>query len=313
MFYQTTPDSLVNTSSRTSEYSGYFPVTKKFDQTHRKLLEQKILWQQLLRRQAELKPKKAKLESRNSIWDTVKLSERFKKEEYQSQQTRIGLLRADAIHHAKEMALVEPVTRFSYSHTVTNNETIAGGYSEDLGFMMSTFAQDLAEKGLSASRASVESVSFERAKQMLTQIAIQIANNKSGETLSKQGVLITSFPDDTESGYHGVDSKHSWDKTETHHSFFYLLRVGKIETDQTGNVISFEINTTQYRAWPNIRQALRIHEQLGSPITEIDAPVPNLLFANLIHLDAKELEKIALELGITTHLEQEKKPLLMTA
>ncbi len=267
----------LQTEEKNKQTSLYY----KFDTAHKKLLEQKLL---LKTRLIELQSKKSfQLFSKNSIWDAVKLIDRFKKAEYHSLESKVELLRADAIHHAKEMALVEPVTRFSYWHTINKNQTKGDGYYEDLGLMLNTFCQDLVRKGFNASRASIETLTFERAKQALTQIAMNGTNN---------AVLITSFPDVKDVGYHGVDSKFDWDKPETHHSFFYLLRVGEIIRDNSNTVTSFEIKTTQYRAWPNARQAIQIHEQLGQSIIDFDAPIPNLLFANVIQLNPELLKNV---------------------
>ena len=270
------------------------------------LLEQRLFLQRAI--QETLKrsrsAKKGVFTSQNSIWDTIKLLDRFSKPEYQSTQAKLDLLRFDAIHHAKEMALVEPITRFSYWHTVNTNETYGDGYSEDLSFMLHTFAQDLADRGLNAARASIEAVSFEKAKRHLTKIAQQSVVSKENGLQSSQNqvvsiptvdsaILITSFPDDTESGYHGVDSKYNWDRPETHHSFFYLLQIGAIELE-AGAITRFEIKTTQYRAWPNTRQALKIHEQLKQPITVKpgESNTANLLFANLIEITSDRLTDI---------------------
>ncbi len=297
MLYQNTEK--VRGFSHKNYYS--FSSVTEIKQRHASLLRQKIVCRQRRKEQFYLlsKLEKNKLKSKNSIWDTVKLLERFQKPEYKSKQAKIELLRADAIHHAKEMALIEPITKFSYWHTVETNKTTGDGYFEDVGLMLNTFTQDIAQKGLNASRASIEAITFEKARHALTSIAIQAAQNDQ-QIPKSQGVLITSFPDETKSGYHGVDSKYNWDKPETHHSFFYLLRVGEIETNQAGVVIRFKIETTQYRSWPNARQALQTHQRLNSPITITNESVPNLLFANLIHLDTEKLKTISQKLGVHT-------------
>lgn len=256
--------------------------------------------------------------SKNSVWDTTKLLERFQKTEYHSKSAKIELLKADAIHHAKEMALVEPITTFSYWHTVNLNETLGDGYSEDLALMLNSFTQEIAKKGLSASRASIESLSFERAKHFLTQLAEHTIQQKTAHNYdtnqnfnSSQALLITSFPDEIASGYHGSDTKYDHTnphKPETHHSFFYLLTIDEIQTNDSGQMTGFRINTTQFRAWPNSFQALEFHKLLGQPIT-IDQndskqtnvhkeEIPNLLFANLISLNQEQLIKIAAKLNI---------------
>ncbi len=296
MYYPSSLDLNLHPFSQTVEKNRRFPFSTQLDTTYKRLLEQKLLLQSLFREQRTLK-KHSQLRSKNSIWDTVKLLERFKKPEYQSSESRAELLRADAIHHAKEMALVEPVTKFSYWHTIEKNKTTGDGYFEDLGFMLNTFAQDLAEKGLNASRASIEVVSFERAKKALTKIAINQTN---------EAILITSFPDSKDAGYHGVDSKFIWDKPETYHSFFYLLRVGEVIRDSTNAITAFEIKTTQYRAWPNARQAIQIHEQLGQAITNFDAPIPNLLFANLIQLNPDQLRIVLSKIEVPSDVTADK-------
>lgn len=290
MFYTANSTNFEKVANRYSYHldnqSDISRVIENSNRAHKRLLEQKLAWQQLLKKQeAGTKTKKPVFKSKNSIWDTVKLLERFKKPGYQSRASRVDLLKADALHHAKEMALIEPITRYSYWHTVANNETLGDGYSEDMGLMLNSFTQDLVKKGMGASRATIETITFEKARQELTQIALKKNHDEA--------ILITSFPDDTEAGYHGVDSKHNWDRSETHHSFFYLLQVGVVIFNDNGTIKQFEIKTTQYRAWPNVRQALEIQKQLGSPITTFDAPIPNLLFANLIHLNQEQLAYLA--------------------
>lgn len=304
---------------------------QKVEQAHNKLLEQRLFLQQLLAHNTSevrlaQKKKTPELKSKNSIWDVIKLTDRFKKSEYDSLQSREELLRFDAVHHAKEMALIEPVTRFSYWHTPKTNETLGDGYSEDISLMLNAFTQDLAQKGMDAARASIEALTFENAKEALSQIALTKLSNSKTElsidqinqtsldqsiNLSNQAVLITSFPDDEASGYHGVDSKYNWMNPETHHSFFYLLRVGKIKTNADGTLSEFEIHTTQYRMWPNAHRAIQLHELFGAPLTDQSLSpqdrldqlknenhsLPNLLFANLIHLDESALQKIAMKLG----------------
>lgn len=312
MFYTANSKNFEKVANRYSYHldnqSGISRVIENRNRAHRRLLEQKLAWQQLLKKQeAGTKTKKPVFKSKNSVWDTVKLLERFKKPECQSLESRVELLKADALHHAKEMALIEPITRYSYWHTVANNETLGDGYSEDMGLMLNSFAQDLVKKGMGASRATIETITFEKARQELTQIALK----KNHE----EAILITSFPDDAEAGYHGVDSKHNWDKPETHHSFFYLLQVGSVVTNQNGEVTKFEIHTTQYRAWPNARQAIELQKRLGSPLKTIDAPIPNLLFANLIHLNTEKLHAITSQLqssGPDDKLENELERLFKT-
>ncbi|GIK84483.1 MAG: hypothetical protein BroJett025_11050 [Patescibacteria group bacterium] len=292
MLYQPTVEHIPRFLPFQGERSFCPSLPERITSVHKQLLEQRLLFQQLVTEQLRKRKNKKKeaLHSKNSIWDAVKLAQRFQKPEYHTRQAKIDLLRFDAVHHAKEMALVEPVTTFSYWHTVENNQTLGDGYFEDMGLMLNTFTQDLAQNGFNANRASIESITFERAKNILTKIAT---------TGKKDALLITSFPDDIESGYHGVDSKHNWDKPETHHSFYYLLQVGAIHKDKGGSVTQFEIHTTQFRAWPNARQAIQFHEQLGSPLTQFDAPIPNLLFANTIQLTQENLESIASSMGLT--------------
>ena len=281
MTYLTYPKEIARQTQTPGEHNQRIDLLGQLKLTHKKIIESKLI--------SRVETKNHKLKSKNSIWDTVKLIKRFNKPNYSSLQSKIDLLTFDANHHAKEMALVEPITRFSYIHKVEINETLGDGYSEDITLMLNSFAQDLATNGLSSSRAVVESLSFQKAKALLTEFAI---NGKD------DAVLITSFPDDTHSGYHGVDSKNNWDVPETHHSFFYLLRVGEINMDEYNSVVSFEIKTTQYRDWPNARQAIDIHQRLRSPINEFDAPIPNLLFSNLIQLNQLDLDKITADLEI---------------
>lgn len=282
LYQQTVPTQSPESFFQPNYKEGSF-LTQKINIAYKKLLEQRLVFQQLLNEQSKIRTnrKKNTFTSKNSIWDTVKLVDRFAKTEYQSTQAKIDLLKFDADHFAREMALVETITRFSYWHSIKEDETFGDGYSENLGLMLNTFAQDLSKNGFNASRATIESVSFQKAKYLLTQIALSQKNS---------GILMTSFPDDRDSGYHGVDSKQNWDTPETHHSFFYLLQVGETKRDKTGKITDFEIKTTQYRAWPNARQAVSLHEQLGQPIHNFDAPIPNLLFANLIELDEKALQ-----------------------
>lgn len=250
--------------------------------------------------------------SKNSVWDTVKLLDRFQKPEYHSKNSKIELLRADAIHHAKEMALIEPITTFEYWHKVDQNKTLGAGYSEDMALMLNTFTQEIAKKGLSASRASVESLTFERAKQFLTHVAENaIKKNNLQDQSASQALLITSFPDEIASGYHGSDTKYDHDKPnkpETHHSFFYLLTIDEIQTNDTSQVTGFRINTTQFRAWPNSYQALAFHRLLGQPISVEEnstEEIPSLLFANLIALNQDQLIETTQKLHLETPIRPE--------
>lgn len=215
-------------------------------------------------------------QSKHSIFDNFKVISRFTTEEYQEKETKKKLLRSDLLHFAKEVALVEPVTKFSYYYDFEKKQTLGDGYSEGMEVLLSNFGKDLSEKGFSANRATVEAVAFSRIQKYL----VDIVQNKRD-----MSIILTSPPDSVENGYHGADSLFNWHKPERNHTFYFHIKPQNI-TEK-----GFEIHTTQYRLWPNMAQNIQIQEKFGAKIPDETLnsirkqDITNVLLSNLILID----------------------------
>lgn len=219
--------------------------------------------------------------SRNSIFDSKKLIDRFvNSEDYSSTEAKISLINHDLDHYVREMAIVEPVTRFNYKVNFAEKKVTGDGYHEDINLLLSNFTKDLCAKGFSASRSTIDAVTLLKVQEFLCDFV------KKGENKS---IILTSPPDISSNGYPGVDSLYDWDHPETNHTFYFHAQAKNITES------GFEIHTTQYRLWPNIRQNLQIHERLNCPVP-IDilnntkkGDVPAIIMSNLIAVNNEEL------------------------
>jgi hypothetical protein len=223
---------------------------------------------------------------KTSEWWAV--MERFSKPEYSSVFSRTSALKNDLDHIKRENFLAEIVTRFSYQLEVKAETLFGPGYQEEMSFLLNTFAQELARRGLGTFRGLTEAVVFQKINSFLSHQALQLTEGQQPQ--EQQWLLLTSPPDHKEAGYHGTTSLENHDAQELHHSFTFGIRLGKVqwewnEATQRNEAKSATVEVTQFRHWPNFAELLELQKELGSPLT-IDPQIPltNQIIANVHEL-----------------------------